>query len=294
MAILTILAIGSVLLGATGYIVAYDTNEEARQLLDKAKALYNNSYKNFEAARENCRLIQDAFESRKIQVYSTTMAGFKTMFEKVKCIKLKEPVIGMSEGINILGGKNELLVVNEHEDIDLVAIKSGLTGAATGFAGSVLLTGATAGLASVTIVPAALLAGISAELAAEENLDKANLAWAEAVALAEKLETATSLNNAIAARITMMGRLLEDLDKKLKTCMNNCSYVLEKKGDTSDIYAHLTKEELGMFAMCRALAGALKSVLDVSLITEDGTVSDDSKEVYNKITEIFPDLAVLA
>ena len=59
--------------------------------------------------------------------------------------------------------------------------------------------------------------------------------------------------------------------------------VLKKRLTTDDF----TEEDLKLIAVTRALAGAVKSVINTPMLSEDGDISYEAEEVYDQIVEKF-------
>lgn len=49
-----------------------------------------------------------------------------------------------------------------------------------------------------------------------------------------------------------------------------------------------TKDELGVFAMARSLAGAIKSIHDISIVGSDGKASEKLEDKYCEIDTQIP------
>ena len=49
-----------------------------------------------------------------------------------------------------------------------------------------------------------------------------------------------------------------------------------------------TQEELNLIAVTRSLAGAVKAVIDISILNEDGSISQKSKDLYDNTQKKLP------
>lgn len=116
---------------------------------------------------------------------------------------------------------------------------------------------------------------------ADENLEKANTMYAEAESASEQMKTSEILCKAIADRADMFDGLLGDLNVMFAQCTVLLDDVTKKKLENNVIDASaFTEDELKLVAVTRALAGAVKAVIDTPILTADGTISTESQAVY--------------
>lgn len=177
------------------------------------------------------------------------------------------------------------------------ALAWGEIGLAASLAGSALTAGAV-GVAAApllpVVAPVVFFTGISSSIKADENLEKARTMYAEAEAAVEKMRLSETLCEAITERSEMFKDLLEELDEVFSECIHELSDMIQKKTNgilTKTIDADtLTKEELELIAVTRSLAGAVKSVIDTPILNKEGNVTDESKKVYERISNVLPSL----
>jgi len=319
-------AAGAALLGVGAQMDAKDTNERAQKIADEAKSLYNDSKRSLETAQMKTETSLLSLGNSKKQVLDTSINQFLTVYERIKNIELSESV-GLDEIKNFTLEKKDALQLREMSDIYKSTFSSGTAGAATGtiialaasgslpivtgtlsVAGSALVAGeisVAAGLAGSALsfgaamtplaaiaAPALLFSGISASMKADENFEKAQAMYAEANAASEQMKISEVLCVAIADRADMFNSLLQDLNGLFSHCTALLDGVTRKKmglfkNKTVDART-FTEEELKLVAVTRSLAGAVKSVIDTPILTADGAVSFESKNIYDNTSKKLP------
>ena len=135
--------------------------------------------------------------------------------------------------------------------------------------------------------PVVLFTGISASLKADENLEKAQVMYAEAEKAREEMKISETLCDAISDKSEMFNDLLVELDDMFSECTCLLAGVVRKKAGKIKknlMSADFTESELKLIAVTRALAGAIKAVIDTPILTKDGDISNESQDIYEKIT----------
>lgn len=170
------------------------------------------------------------------------------------------------------------------------ALVAGEVGAAAGLAGSALSFGAAMTPLVAIAAPALLFSGISASLKADENLEKAQTMYAEAESAAEEMKTAKLLCEAISKRADMFDGLLSELNEMftystalLAGVVKNKRNIFQKLGIVKSKKVNpksFTDDEKRLIMVTRALAGAVKAVIDTPILTSTGKISDESQKVY--------------
>lgn len=320
------LAVGAGVIGAGGHMAAKETNEKAQLVSENAQDLYNSAKRSLEQAQNSTEkaLLKLGYEKK--NVLDSSMRVFLNSYEKVKNIELIEST-GLDEISNFAIDQQGAIQLREMTDIYSSAIKSGATGAAAGAvvalaasgsltmvtgglatAGSALLAGevgAAAGIAGSALsfgaamtplaavaAPVVLFTGISASMKADENLEKANAMYAEAEAASEKMKVSETLCGAITKRSDMFDELLVDLNSMFSECAGMMAGVIRKKEGrifkkklTSSDF---NEEELKLFSVTRSLAGAVKSVIDTPILSQDGNIAYESEQTYEENVEKLP------
>lgn len=223
---------------------------------------------------------QDAIEIRQMtDIYSSS---------------IKSGATGAAAGTVVaLAASGSLSVVTSGLATAGTVLMAGEVGAAAGIVGSALSFGAAMTPLAAVAAPVVLFTGISASMKANENLEKANTMYAEAEAASEKMRISETLCYAICEKSEMFDSLLIDLNKMFVECSSLLAGVVKKKEGrlfkkklTS---ADFTEEDLKLVAVTRALAGAVKTVIDTPILSESGEISYEAENIYDKIVEKLPD-----
>lgn len=324
--ILAGLGIGAAVLGAGGHLSAKETNQKAQQRAEEAQALYNEAKKSLELVQGETEEALLKLGYAKKEVLETSIKQFLAAYEKVKHITFNES-LGINEISNFTIDEQAALQLQELTNIYSSSIKSGTAGAAAGTilalaangslslaagglatAGTALLAGeigAAASLAGTTLAtafsvtplaaiaaPVILFTGISADMKADKNLEKANVMYAEAEAACEKMKISETLCQAITKRSDMFYDLLSELNTMFSQTTLLLTYIIQskegvlikKKLSSSDF----TENELKVIAFSRSLAGAVKAVLDTPMLTKKGELSPAAIKKYNETRQALP------
>lgn len=317
------LGVAAGIVGVSGHMSAKETNEKAQRISQDAQSLYNDAKYSLENAQNQTEkaLLQLGYAKKK--VLDGSMKQFLDSYDKIKHISVTESV-GLNELSKFSIDQQGAIQLRQMTDIYSSSVKSGATGAAAGavvalaasgsltivgselaLAGSFLAAGevgAAAGIAGSALsfgaamtplaavaAPVILFTGISASMKADENLEKANTMYAEAEAATEKMKVSETLCNAISDRSKMFNGLLLELDGMFSECTGLLEGLIRKKEGrffkkklTS---ADFSEDDLKLVAVTRALAGAVKSVIDTPILSKDGTISDESEEVYDETND---------
>ncbi len=323
------LGVAAGVIGAGGHLSAKETNERAQRISENAQEIYNNAKHSLEAAQNKTEKSLVKLGYAKKNVLDSSMNQFLTTYDKIKHIQVKESfgineiskftidqqgAIQLREMTNIysssfasgatgvaagaavaLAASGALPIITGELALAGSALAAGEIGMAAGFAGSALSFGAAMTPLAAVAAPVILFTGISASMKADENLEKANTMYAEAEAASEKMKISETLCGAISERSEMFDDLLGDLNKMFAECSGLLSGVVRKKEGrifkkklTSEDF---TEEDLKLIAVTRALAGAVKSVIDTPILSKDGNISYEAEEVYDQIVEKIPDFS---
>lgn len=320
--------IGGALLGAKAKAEVERKNKKAQSIVEEAQNLYIREQSALEAAKKNTEKALIVLGNTKKKVLETTVKQFIYAFEQVKSIELRESV-GLNEVKKFIIEEQDVLQLREISDLYSTAFASGATGAAAGVvlalaangtlqlvagmlstAGNALLIGeigAAAGIAgsalslgaaftplSAIVAPVVLFTGISSAIKADENLEKAHATQAEAEAAVEKMKNAIVVCGAIQQRAQMFDSLLVELDGMFAYCTALLNGVIKKKkgffGNKRIEARAFTKEEMELLAVTRALARAVKTVIDTPMLTDEGVIADEAENLYVDTTRMLPAL----
>lgn len=141
-------------------------------------------------------------------------------------------------------------------------------------AGGLGMAGGTAVLGGLVAGPALMVMGFVAGAAAKKNLEKAYTNQAEAIQIAEQLDTAAKQCEAIRRRTYMFYNLLARLDSYFLPLVYRMEDIVKEKGDDYRLYQPESKKAI---ASCAAVAITIKSVLDTPILTDDGLLTEESE-----------------
>lgn len=321
-----ILGVGAAILGLGGHLSAKETNEKAQKLAEEAQEIYNAEKEVLEAAKQQTEKDLLDLGYRKKEVVEGSVRRFLAVYEKIKDIQLKESS-GLLEISKFVIDSQDALQMQKMSDIYKDTFATGATAAATGavialavngtlpyvtgilsMAGSVAAMGnigAAAGMAGSALslgaamtplaavaAPVVLFTGISSSIKADENLEKAKTMYAKAEAAVEEMKVSEVMCTAISDRSKMFNDLLKELNGMFLECTILLTSVVWKKtgflkGKTVQA-DKLTQEELELIAVTRALAGAVKAVIDTPILTAEGELAEDAQVVYENTQESLP------
>lgn len=316
--------------GVGGHINAKETNEQAQRVSDDAQRLYNNAKASLATAQNKTEQSLLSLGYRKKNVLETSMKQFLKSFQKVKKVNFIETE-GLKEISRFVIDNQGALEIQRMTDIYENSFKSGAAGAAAGTvialaasgslpivtgalttAGTAIMAGefsAAAGLAGSALAfgasmtplvaiasPVVLFTGISASIKADENLEKARVMYSKAESAAEQMKTSETLCYAISKRSEMFDELLLNLNSMFAECSGIMEGMIRKK-EGSIIKKKLSSEdftddEIKLIAVTRALAGAVKAVIDTPILSKDGEISNESQTVYDTVNSELPKLKI--
>lgn len=320
---LIIAGLAATAIGIGAQADAKDTNERAQKIANDAQSLYNTSKQSLENAQKITEKSLITLGTSKKNVLETSVKQFLTAYARIKNIELSESV-GLNEIQKFSIDKQDTLQLQQMSDIYESTFSSGVAGAATGavitlaasgslpivtgllstagsaltigelgvaanIAGSALSFSAAMTPLSAIAAPVVLFSGISASMKADENLEKANTMYAEAESASEQMKTSEVLCQAISDRAAMFDSLLSDLNIMFAQCTALLDGVTKKRIKKNSVDARkLTEDELKLVAVTRALAGAVKAVIDTPILTTDGSISTESQVVYEDTVKQLP------
>lgn len=324
--ILGAVALGGALIGAKAKAEAERINKKAQDIVDEAQNSYNREQAALESAKAKTEKALIALGNTKKAVLETTVKQFLYAYEQVQEVRLRESV-GLNEVKNFILDKQDALQLREISDLYATTFASGATGAATGtilalaangtlplvagmlstagnalligeigaaagMVGSALSLGATFTPLSAIVAPVVLFTGISSAIKADENLEKAHAMQAEAEAAVEKMKNAIVVCEAIEKRAQMFESLLTELNGMFAYCTALMNGVIKKKkgifGNKRIDPNDFTEAERKLLAMTGALAGAVKSVIDTPMLTDEGTIAEEADILYEDTTKKLP------
>ncbi|MBE5909085.1 MAG: hypothetical protein E7278_09660 [Lachnospiraceae bacterium] len=303
---------------------ATETNEMAERKVERAKEKVNES-------RKNCGRAIDSLGKRKITVLDGSIKPFIQEFEKLNHVELTESVglnelqkmvldkktftelkdlQGMAT--SLAGGlasgtmAGALTAFGAYGAASSFAVAStgtaisGLYGAAATNAtlaffgggslavGGLGIAGGTAVLGGLVAGPALAVLGIVAGAKASKNLDTAYANYSKSKEFEEEMKTAAALCYGIRRRAAMFNRFLIRLQTVFDPLVFEMKNIIEEKGTDFREYSNYEKK---CVASAMSLAGAIKAVLDTSILDEAGNLTEESGEIIDstqkKVEEII-------
>ena len=150
--------------------------------------------------------------------------------------------------------------------------------------GGLGIAGGTAVLGGLVAGPALAVMGFIVGAKASANKDKAYENLAKAREFEEEMHTVRVLCNAIRLRANMFERLLIKLDAILTPLQYNLEELINNLGTDYSLY---TDEQKNTVAAGLSTVVAIKAVLDTPILTEDGKLSSESKNIPNAVQKVL-------
>lgn len=336
------------LFGAGGMAVAKDTQQEAESTLRSAQSLYDSAKASLQEQQEKTERTLKNLGEKKYSVLVELIPQFVVAFNKFKNVDFRNSV-----GINELDNLNlEQFSNKDFSDLCKIAdtadslkkgfVAGGAAGAAVALGAGAIAVDVALGAGTVTSIasvagigaaadlalagigglvpglaivagPALLIGGFSSYCKADENLQKANAAYAQAETAAQKMSNAEYSCLQIARRGDMFIEVLEGLIPIFRKSIEELNsiagskttiIITRKPPKLFNFFAslfkihlndkHITKvvkknnfnylsdNEKELLAMSGSLAKAIKSIIDTPILTTDGEVTGESEQVYNE------------
>lgn len=289
-------------MGAVGHSCAKETNEKAQKVSRDAQHLYENEKYQLEQTKKKTEEIILKLGETKRSVLDTSMKKFLNSYEKIKHIQFTETV-GINEISKLMIDQQGVSDLRKMMDTYYESIESNDATAVVALAtvGSLWASASGLSLMMGTLFkvggPVALFTtALSSSIKADENLEKANAMYAEAEAATEKMKVSETLYGAIFDRTDMFHDLLVDLNEMFSVCSSLLVEMLKKKEVVTFkpklTSQDFTEDELKLIAVTRALAGAVKSVIDTPILSKNGNVSYESENVYYQTVDKMHDLSL--
>lgn len=149
-------------------------------------------------------------------------------------------------------------------------------------AGGLGMAGGTAVLGGLVAGPALMVMGFVAGAAAKKNLEKAYTNRDEAIQIFEQLSAASLQCESIRRRTYMYYNLLARLDAYFLPLIYRMEDILKSEGDDYRMYQPESKKAI---ASCASFAVTIKTLLDTPILTEEGYLTEASKEAVEKVEE---------
>ena len=315
------------LAGAGKTVKAVVDNTNANKINTAANEGVDNARKRLEQQRGAVARSLEKLGEEKLQILAGTVTSFVSAFEKIKNIDFTSSVgleeleklhidqkdfeelkelgnfaIQVAGGVTAGAAGGALTAIGAYGAAQTFAAAStgtaiaSLSGAAAtnatlAFFGGGSLAAGGLGMAGGMMVlgglvagPALLVMGLITGAKSQEKLDQALINKAQAEEIMEALHTASDQCSAIRRRAYLFYSLLAHLDTYLLPLVWQMEDIIAKEGTDYRTYSPESKKVIMAAA---SNAGSVKAVLDVPILTDDGSLTEQSGEIVEKIGKLL-------
>lgn len=315
------------LAGAGKSVKAVVDNTNANKINTAANEGVDNARKRLEQQRGAVAQSLEKLGEEKLQILAGTVTSFVSAFEKIKNIDFTSSVgleeleklhidqkdfeelkelgnfaIQVAGGVTAGAAGGALTAIGAYGAAQTFAAAStgtaiaSLSGAAAtnatlAFFGGGSLAAGGLGMAGGMMVlgglvagPALLVMGLITGAKSQEKLDQALINKAQAEEIMEALHTASNQCSAIRRRAYLFYSLLAHLDTYLLPLVWQMEDIIAKEGTDYRTYSPESKKVIMAAA---SNAGSVKAVLDVPILTDDGSLTEQSGEIVDKIGKLL-------
>lgn len=315
------------LAGAGKTVKAVVDNTNANKINTAANEGVDNARKRLEQQRGAVAQSLEKLGEEKLQILAGTVTSFVSAFEKIKNIDFTSSVgleeleklhidqkdfeelkelgnfaIQVAGGVTAGAAGGALTAIGAYGAAQTFAAAStgtaiaSLSGAAAtnatlAFFGGGSLAAGGLGMAGGMIVlgglvagPALLVMGLITGAKSQEKLDQALINKAQAEEIMEALHVASDQCSAIRRRAYLFYSLLAHLDTYLLPLVWQMEDIIAKEGTDYSTYSPESKKVIMAAA---SNAGSVKAVLDVPILTDDGSLTEQSGEIVDKIGKLL-------
>ena len=315
------------LAGAGKTVKAVVDNTNANKINTAANEGVDNARKRLEQQRGAVARSLEKLGEEKLQILAGTVTSFVSAFEKIKNIDFTSSVgleeleklhidqkdfeelkelgnfaIQVAGGVTAGAAGGALTAIGAYGAAQTFAAAStgtaiaSLSGAAAtnatlAFFGGGSLAAGGLGMAGGMMVlgglvagPALLVMGLITGAKSQEKLDQAIINKAQAEEIMEALHIASDQCSAIRRRAYLFYSLLAHLDTYLLPLVWQMEDIIAKEGTDYRTYSPESKKVIMAAA---SNAGSVKAVLDVPILTDDGSLTEQSGEIVDKIGKLL-------
>ena len=315
------------LAGAGKTVKAVVDNTNADKINTAANEGVDNARKRLEQQRGAVAQSLEKLGEEKLQILAGTVTSFVSAFEKIKNIDFTSSVgleeleklhidqkdfeelkelgnfaIQVAGGVTAGAAGGALTAIGAYGAAQTFAAAStgtaiaSLSGAAAtnatlAFFGGGSLAAGGLGMAGGMMVlgglvagPALLVMGLITGAKSQEKLDQALINKAQAEEIMEALHVASDQCSAIRRRAYLFYSLLAHLDTYLLPLVWQMEDIIAKEGTDYRTYSPESKKAIMAAA---SNAGSVKAVLDVPILTDDGSLTEQSGEIVDKIGKLL-------
>lgn len=321
------IAAATSLAGAGKTVKAVVDNTNANKINTAANEGVDNARKRLEQQRGAVAQSLEKLGEEKLQILAGTVTSFVSAFEKIKNIDFTSSVgleeleklhvdqkdfeelkelgnfaIQVAGGVTAGAAGGALTAIGAYGVAQTFAAAStgtaiaSLSGAAAtnatlAFFGGGSLAAGGLGMAGGMMVlgglvagPALLVMGLITGAKSQEKLDQALINKAQAEEIMEALHVASDQCSAIRRRAYLFYSLLAHLDTYLLPLVWQMEDIIAKEGTDYRTYSPESKKVIMAAA---SNAGSVKAVLDVPILTDDGSLTEQSGEIVDKIGKLL-------
>lgn len=293
--------------------------KEANRTNERADDIIKNASKKIETCRKNCGAAIDNLGKCKIQILDESIKPFIAEFEKLNHVELSESKGLNELQKMVLDQKNftELKELQSMATSMAGGVASGaMAGAITAFgaygaagalatastgtaiaslsgaaatnatlaffgggslaAGGLGMAGGTAVLGGLVAGPALAVLGVVVGAKASANLDKAYSNLSKAKEFKEEMDAAATLCIGIRKRSAMFNRFLISLNSVFEPLLYEMTEIISTRGTDFRVFSD---EEKKVVAEAMAMAGAVKAILDTSILDDEGNLTPESDKM---------------
>lgn len=315
------------LAGAGKTVKAVVDNTNANKINTAANEGVDNARKRLEQQRGAVAQSLEKLGEEKLQILAGTVTSFVSAFEKIKNIDFTSSVgleeleklhidqkdfeelkelgnfaIQVAGGVTAGAAGGALTAIGAYGAAQTFAAAStgtaiaSLSGAAAtnatlAFFGGGSLAAGGLGMAGGMMVlgglvagPALLVMGLITGAKSQEKLDQALINKAQAEEIMEALHVASDQCSAIRRRAYLFYSLLAHLDTYSLPLVWQMEDIIAREGTDYSTYSPESKKTIMAAA---SNAGSVKAVLDVPILTDDGSLTEQSGEIVDKIGKLL-------
>ena len=315
------------LAGAGKTVKAVVDNTNANKINTAANEGVDNARKRLEQQRGAVAQSLEKLGEEKLQILAGTVTSFVSAFEKIKNIDFTSSVgleeleklhidqkdfeelkelgnfaIQVAGGVTAGAAGGALTAIGAYGAAQTFAAAStgtaiaslsgaAVTNATLAFFGGGSLAAGGLGMAGGMMVlgglvagPALLVMGLITGAKSQEKLDQALINKAQAEEIMEALHVASDQCSAIRRRAYLFYSLLAHLDTYLLPLVWQMEDIIAKEGTDYRTYSPESKKVIMAAA---SNAGSVKAVLDVPILTDDGSLTEQSGEIVDKIGKLL-------
>ena len=315
------------LAGAGKTVKAVVDNTNANKINTAANEGVDNARKRLEQQRGAVAQSLEKLGEEKLRILAGTVTSFVSAFEKIKNIDFTSSVgleeleklhidqkdfeelkelgnfaIQVAGGVTAGAAGGALTAIGAYGAAQTFAAAStgtaiaSLSGAAAtnatlAFFGGGSLAAGGLGMAGGMMVlgglvagPALLVMGLITGAKSQEKLDQALINKAQAEEIMEALHVASDQCSAIRRRAYLFYSLLAHLDTYLLPLVWQMEDIIAKEGTDYRTYSPESKKVIMAAA---SNAGSVKAVLDVPILTDEGSLTEQSGEIVDKIGKLL-------